>query len=140
MPSDEVVGFASDDVEMEAAICAAKASIGQFFEAYFNPSRTQTSFLVKAVFDDGESMEHIWIADLDFSGERVRGVVANEPHLPTLKFMQPVEFDPPQITDWMYVDDGYLVGGYTTQVIRNRMTPDERREHDASAPFKFRNE
>jgi uncharacterized protein YegJ (DUF2314 family) len=87
---------------------------------------------------EGDQLEHIWLADLDFSGERPRGVVANEPRLPSLKFMQVVEFEPAQITDWMYIEDGYLVGGYTTRVIHDRMTPEERKSHNATAPYKFR--
>jgi uncharacterized protein YegJ (DUF2314 family) len=93
---------------------------------------------VKAIFVEGEEVEHVWLADLDFSGTLPNGVVANEPLLPSLKFMQTVEFHPSQITDWMYVDDGYLIGGYTTRVIRDRMTPEERRDHDAAVPYKFR--
>lgn len=52
--------------------------------------------------------------------------------------MQRVEFEPLYISDWMYIEDGYLVGGYTTRVIRDRMTEEERKKHDAQAPYKFR--
>jgi uncharacterized protein YegJ (DUF2314 family) len=40
-----------------------------------------------------------------------RGVVANEPVMLSLRFKQPVEFDPSRITDWMFIDHGRLVGG-----------------------------
>ena len=50
-----------------------------------------------------------------------------------------LEFHPTQITDWMYVESGYLVGGYTTQVVRNAMSMAERAEYDAAAPYRFRN-
>ena len=33
--------------------------------------------------------------------------------------MQRVEFQPSYISDWMYIENGYLVGGYTTRVIRD---------------------
>lgn len=122
---------------MEAAIGEAKASFRQFIEAYCCPSEQQTSFLVKVVFDEGEQREHIWLADLDFSGKAPSGVVANEPNLPSLKFMQRVEFDPSYVSDWMFIEDGYLVGGYTTRLIRERMTPAERQRFDAQAPYKL---
>jgi uncharacterized protein YegJ (DUF2314 family) len=101
-------------------------------------TRHQKSFLVKVVFDEGEQREHIWVADLGLAGDKLRGVIANEPNLPSLKFMEKVEFEPRYISDWMYIEDGYLVGGYTTRVIRDRMTPEERAAHDAQAPYKFR--
>jgi len=123
---------------MDAAIREAKMSFKTFLAAFFHPTDRQKSFLVKVVFDAGEQREHIWLADLDFQGEKPSGVIANEPNLPNLKFMQRVEFEPSYISDWMYIEDGYLVGGYTTKVIRDRMTVEARRNHDAQAPYKFR--
>jgi uncharacterized protein YegJ (DUF2314 family) len=138
MPSDNIVPFSPDDVEMETAIREGKASFSQFIQAFCRPTERQNGFLVKVVFDEGKKREHIWLADLDFRGSKPSGVVAVEPNLPSLKFMQRVEFEPSYISDWMYIEDGYLVGGFTTRVIRNRMTPEGRREHDAKAPYKFR--
>jgi uncharacterized protein YegJ (DUF2314 family) len=138
MPHDPLESFSSDDAQMKAAIRTAKGSFGQFLEAYFEPTETQSAFLVKAAMIEGDQVEHIWIADLEITTGGARGVVANQPRLPSLKFMQTIEFELAQITDWMYIDDGYLVGGFTTRVIRDRMTPKERRSHDATAPYKIR--
>jgi uncharacterized protein YegJ (DUF2314 family) len=138
MSDDRTVPFSPDDVEMEAAIRDAKENFRQFIEAFFKPTPQQKNFLVKVVFDEGGQQEHIWLADLDFGGKNPSGVVANEPKLPSLKFMQRVEFQPSYISDWMYIEDGYLVGGFTTRVIRGRMTPEERQELDARTPYKYR--
>jgi uncharacterized protein YegJ (DUF2314 family) len=138
MSQDETTPFASDDPEMQAAIMTAKNSLGQFLQAFMRPSKEQRSFLIKAVFVEGEQAEHIWLADLSFAGGIPRGVVANEPALPGMRFKQSVEIEPSQITDWMYIQDGYLVGGYTTRLIRQRMSADERRDFDAHAPYKIR--
>lgn len=138
MADDRTVSCSSEDADMEAAISEAKASFGQFIAAYCDPIEQQTSFLVKVVFDEGEQREHIWLADLDFSGKNPSGIVANEPNLSSLKFMQRVEFAPSHISDWMFIEDGYVVGGYTTRVIRSRMTSEERQQFDAKVPYKFR--
>jgi uncharacterized protein YegJ (DUF2314 family) len=37
----------------------------------------------------------------------------------------------------MYVDNGTLVGGYTTRLLRKRLTPEERKELDARVPYRF---
>jgi uncharacterized protein YegJ (DUF2314 family) len=137
MSGEKTVPFSSEDAEMEAAIGQAKARFGQFIAVFCNPTQKQKSFLVKVVFIEAEEYEHIWMADLDFNGQKPSGVIANEPNLPRLKFMQRVEFEPSYISDWMYIEDGYLVGGYTTRVIRGRMTPEERQEFDAQCPYKF---
>jgi uncharacterized protein YegJ (DUF2314 family) len=138
MSDNKTVPFSPDDEQMEAAIREAKASFEKFIKAFYHPTEKQQGFLVKVVFDEGEQREHIWLADLDFGGDKPSGVIANEPNLPSLKFMQRVEFEPSYISDWMYIEDGYLVGGFTSRVIRDRMTTEERREHDAQAPYKFR--
>jgi uncharacterized protein YegJ (DUF2314 family) len=138
MSDEKTVQFSSEDEQMAAAIRKAKDTLRQFFEAFIEPTEKQHSFLVKVVFDEGEQREHIWLADLDFRGAMPSGVIANEPNLPGLKFMQRVEFEPSYISDWMYVEDGYLVGGHTTRVIREGMTPEERKKHDAGSPYKFR--
>lgn len=134
---DRTVSFSPEDDEMETAIGEAKSNFGQFIEAYRHPTEQQTSFLVKVVFDEGEQREHLWLADLDFSGENRSEVIANEPNLPSLKFMERVAFAPSYISDWMFIEDGYLVGGFTTRVIRGRMTSEERQHYDAQAPYKF---
>jgi uncharacterized protein YegJ (DUF2314 family) len=85
----------------------------------------------------GDQVEHIWLADLDFSRPKPRGVVANEPKIQGLRFKHPVDFDPAYVSDWMYVDNGTLVGGYTTRVLRKRLTPEERKELDARVPYRF---
>jgi uncharacterized protein YegJ (DUF2314 family) len=138
MAKDEIVSFSPDDPGMESAIREARATIKQFIDAFCAPSGLQRSFLLKAAFPDGDGHEHIWMADLQFREGEFPGVVANEPKIPNLKFMQKAKFNVSQVTDWMYIEDGCLVGGYTTRLIRDRMEPEEKRRYDSTAPYKFR--
>lgn len=140
MASNPIIPVGSNDPQMETAIKLARETMRVFLEAFSQRKRNQQSFLVKVRFEEGGESEHIWLADLDFSTLPSRGVVANEGKIPRLKFMQKVEFDPAQITDWMYVEDGYLIGGFTTKVIRHRMADGEKAAFDANAPFKFLSE
>ena len=45
------------------------------------------------------------------------------------------EVEPSKISDWMFVDEGKLVGGYTLRVLRDSMSPAERAEFDKSVDF-----
>lgn len=137
MTSDRTVPFEADDEGMEAAIDAAKLSFWKFLDAFLEPEEGQEAFLLKVVFLADDQVEHIWVADLEIDGVGFRGVVANEPTLPSLRFKQEVEFEPSRITDWMFIDNGKLVGGYTTRLIRERMSPEERAAYDAAAPYSF---
>jgi uncharacterized protein YegJ (DUF2314 family) len=60
-----IVPVHSDDAEMLDAINQAKKSINGFLQAFLDPKPNQKSFLLKVAFEDQESREHIWLADLD---------------------------------------------------------------------------
>jgi uncharacterized protein YegJ (DUF2314 family) len=114
---DQIVQVAGCNEQMGEAIDQARASICDFFAAFEDPKPNHTAFLIKARFVDGEKSEHIWLADLDFKTRPATGVIANEPDIRTVTYMERVPFLPEQISDWMYMEDGKLVGGFTTKVL-----------------------
>src|SRR5438876_4483559 len=98
MAEDRTTSVTGDDPEMTAVIDNARSTIKQFFDAFMNPKKGQTSFLLKVAFVSDDQTEHIWLADLDFSGPTPQGVVANEPRIKGLRFKQTVDFDPAYVT------------------------------------------
>jgi len=44
---------------------------------------------------------------------------------------------PRDVTDWMFLKDGKLVGGYTTRVLYARLSPEDKAEFDKHAEFKI---
>jgi uncharacterized protein YegJ (DUF2314 family) len=135
---DPVVKVRAEDSEMNAAISTAQASITNFMAVFRNPQTNQQYFLIKAKFTSGDVVEHIWVADLRYDGSVFHGVIANEPEsISGLKFKQPVEVQLGQISDWMFVQDGKLVGGYTSRVLRRRMTAQQRQDLDAHIPYSY---
>jgi len=123
---------------MRDAIQSARQTLRDFFDALANPMPNQESFLLKVLFESQGKKEHIWMADIDASVFPLEGTVANEPEISGLSFMQRASFHPSQITDWMYIENGYLVGGFTTLAIRAGLSRQERAEYDSNAPYKFR--
>src|ERR1044071_128242 len=135
---DPVVKVGAEDSEMNAAISATQASMTNFMAVFRHPQTNQQYFLIKAKFTAGDVVEHIWVADLRYDGSVFHGVIANDPEsIPGLRFKQPVEIQLDQISDWMFVQDGKLVGGYTSRVLRKRMTAQQRRELDVHIPYKY---
>jgi uncharacterized protein YegJ (DUF2314 family) len=123
----------SDDSEMNAAIEQARASLNEFIAAFQSPTPTQTYFSIKARFFYGEggAAEHIWLEDLAFDEEHFTGALANEPvNVSGLHLGDRVTVESADISDWMIVDDGRLLGGFTIHVLRSRLTEEERREFD----------
>jgi uncharacterized protein YegJ (DUF2314 family) len=135
---DRVIAVKQEDAEMNAAIAKAQTTLSSFIAVLSSPQTNQQYFLIKGKFTVGDTVEHIWVADVTFDGKRFRGVLANDPEsIPSLFYKQPVEVQPAQVSDWMFVQDGKLVGGYTSRVLRNRMTEEERRQLDAKIPYRY---
>lgn len=114
---DRIVHVAGDSSPMLEAINQARASIGDFFKAFENPQPNQSDFRIKARIEDGPLNEHIWLSALDFKTTPATGVVSNEPGIRSVAYQQRVPFLPDQISDWMYREDGRLVGGFTTKLL-----------------------
>lgn len=87
---------------------------------------------------DGLEVEHMWLMDVDFDGQRISGTLINAPHsLKTFHEGQDVTISGKQLCDWMYVIDGLVYGGFTVDLLRSRMGKGERKQHDQAWGFDF---
>jgi uncharacterized protein YegJ (DUF2314 family) len=133
-----VVSFKEDDAAMNAAIQKARGSVQEFIAAFQNPKPTQTDFSIKAKFTDGIHSEHMWVTELRFDGKAFSGKIGNDPaKLKNVRFGSPCTIAPNEISDWMFVDADRLVGGATIRVMRNQLSPAERKEFDQTFPFRI---
>jgi uncharacterized protein YegJ (DUF2314 family) len=86
-------------------------------------------FALKTKFDSPDGAEHIWVKDIEIKNGRYFGVIDNAPtSIPNLKVGDAIEVH--NITDWMYIDNGVLRGGYTIRLLRDRMSAEERKAFD----------
>jgi uncharacterized protein YegJ (DUF2314 family) len=131
-----LVPVRQDDGELADAIRAAKRSVGEFFAAFENPTPTQSGFQMKVAFEDRGDVEHIWLMNLDLGNELATGVVSNEPRLASLSYRQRIWFDRKRVIDWMYLEDGRMVGGFTTKVMMQGLA--RRRRDDDPMPVPAR--
>jgi uncharacterized protein YegJ (DUF2314 family) len=75
----------------------------------------------------------MWVEDVVITTGGYRGKLGNEPlEITSLKLGQEVLVPLERVSDWMAVDDGTLVGGFTLRVLRDRMPADERAAFDAA--------
>jgi uncharacterized protein YegJ (DUF2314 family) len=134
--ADKVTYVADDDPRMNAAIAKARATVNTFIVALKSPKAGQTQFSIKMPVTEGKHTEHMWLFPVDYDGKKFHGPINNDPDLvKNVKIGQEMTVDPTQISDWMYVEKGKLVGGYTLRVLRDAMPPLERAEFDRSVPF-----
>jgi uncharacterized protein YegJ (DUF2314 family) len=119
---------------MNAAIQEARDTLSLFVDALQAPTETQSYFAIKVIFPFGEdgSAEHMWVDQLTYADGQFQGVLSNDPvDVTDLTYGDTVTASADEISDWMIVDDGQLLGGYTLHVLRNRMSEAERAQFDA---------
>ncbi|MDB6140723.1 MAG: hypothetical protein JWO94_3795 [Verrucomicrobiaceae bacterium] len=118
-----------EDAQMGNAVTRARRTVGTFIAAVRNPTSGQRDFEVKKPFKQGEVTEHIWLSDVTYSGGRFHGKVDNKPRdIDGLKYGTRVSVNPNEITDWAFVNNGELVGGYTIRLLHNELSPERRVE------------
>ena len=128
-----------DDQQLEHAVRRSRRTVGQFITALRNPPPNSRDFQVKKLFvtKDGTA-EHLWLADVKFTGNRFVGVVDNRPGKITgLKVGDKASVNPDEITDWSYVENGKLVGGYTIRVLYAELSNEEKQQFEKQADFRI---
>ena len=112
------------NVEMNAAIARARATLPAFWASYDAPKPSETGHSLKVSFPKpGSGNEHIWIADVKkIADGRYSGRFANDPRdLPGKRAGDPVEFAQADISDWMFERNGKIVGGETIKPLLKSM-------------------
>jgi uncharacterized protein YegJ (DUF2314 family) len=75
----------------------------------------------------GVNTEQVWLAGISFKNGVYYGILANTPqYLDGLKKGDKVSFSMDEITDWMYVRGGKIVGGDSIKYLLEK-TPEYRR-------------
>jgi uncharacterized protein YegJ (DUF2314 family) len=128
----------NEHVAMREAVEKARKTVQKFIDALQHPASGETDFEVKKPFVQKNEIEHIWLSDVKFVGGRFQGKVDNLPEkIKGLKLGQLVSVNPDEISDWVYIKNGKLVGGYTIRAHYNELTPEQRKAFDRSADFRL---
>ncbi len=136
----DIIPVDRNDAEMNAAIKEAQRTLPQFW-SQLDREGDGFSGLLKVFFTDpgdDEGGEHMWVRVTARSEEEVRGILLDTPGwLKSVKCGDQVRFPTGRITDWLYVENGKARGAFTEKLLRRRLSPAERREHDEGYPFSF---
>lgn len=123
---------------MHLAVQEARKTIKTFIAALRNPGPGQQDFELKKRFVQGDQVEHIWLSDVKIVGNHFEGKIDNQPRkIQGLQLGQVVSVKRNEISDWLYIDSGTLVGGYTVREHYNQLTPQQKQEFDREADFKI---
>jgi len=130
----DVYNIESEDDRMTWMIEKAGLTLHYFEECLKSPKNGQDHFSVKVRFEDGDKVEHMWISDPEFDAEgNLFGEVGNDPiDVKTVKLGQKVGIDRNFISDWMIIEGGRLIGGYTIRAVRDGLQESQWPEFDKS--------
>lgn len=125
-----------DDAEMEDSIQIAKQTINLFDSAFKSANPEYKNFALKCRFETPTGNEHIWLTQIAIDTSGYFGVISNVPNsIQSIKVGDRVHIDTNKITDWMYLENLHLRGGYTIRLLRNRLSEKEKQQFDTESGF-----
>jgi uncharacterized protein YegJ (DUF2314 family) len=134
----DIYNVESDDKEMNEAIKQSRVTFDNFLTTFKKPTGNQTNFCIKMPFPTNHGAEHIWLVNIESKDGKLFGQIDNLPeNVTSVKLGDKIEIDRNKISDWFYIEDNRLIGGRTIRVLRDRMTPIEKRQFDQEFGVKF---
>ena len=123
---DKVVSIASEDVEMNAAIAKARATLPDFWSKFASPASNEEGFALKLGISEGDETEHFWCNNIKGNAEKASCEINNEPvTVHSVKLGQRVDVDSAIISDWMYTFSGKIKGGQTIRALLPHLAGEE---------------
>ena len=118
-----VIDVRTADMEMNAAIARARDTLPTFWASYDAPKPSETGHSLKVRFPTRKGGEHIWMAEVQkLPNGTYSGRFANAPRdLPGKREGDLVEFAQGDISDWMFMRNGKIVGGETIKPLLKSM-------------------
>ncbi|BCW90169.1 hypothetical protein sos41_33370 [Alphaproteobacteria bacterium SO-S41] len=126
-PRETTVPVAEQDGEMIAAIAEARMTLPRFWTAMETAEPGTGGYSLKVAITDGDQVEHFTTTGVEHVDSKIFARIANTPQfITTVAYDQRIEVPEADISDWMYLRNGKVVGGYTLRLLLSRMTPAEK--------------
>lgn len=132
------VAVPTNDPLIDEASQQARSSLDQFISRLSEPRPNETDFSIKVPIEDGGTTHFLWLNELRYDGNAFGGVLgADASALKAHSPGEPVKAVASHVADWMYVEDGKLVGGFSLRAIRSQLSGDAREQFEKNMWFKF---
>lgn len=133
----DMVYVKDDDAKMEAGIAKARATVPEFIEALKARKSGDEGFAVKKPFPVRKTQEHIWLTRVSYDGSVFSGTVDNEPvDAKNVTLGEKATVSATELSDWMYIRNGTLMGGQTIRALYDLSTPAGRKKFEKEIGLK----
>jgi uncharacterized protein YegJ (DUF2314 family) len=136
-PPSPTIEIGQSDQEIEKIADNARRALPIFFRNLNRPENGANNFYIKYPLssDSGgvepKVREQVWLGNIRFKNDSYYGIPANTPRAPGGKKKR-VTIDTDKITDWMYVQDGKIIGGRSIKYLLEKIPEDQRSEDQRS--------
>lgn len=126
------------DAEMAQVAKLARETVQDFLDALSHPDGSMEHFAVRVPAVYKETTEHLWLVQPAYDGHSFTGVLSADARVvPGYRKGRKIRIGRDHISDWMYVKEGRLVGGFSIRLHYRRQTKQMRRSLRASLPFEI---
>jgi uncharacterized protein YegJ (DUF2314 family) len=123
------IEFEQNDEEIAGIAENARRALPIFFRNLARPEKGAGNFCVQYPLTvDDNSMEYVWLGGIRLKDGIYYGVLANTTSLLNMKKGDTITFNPDAITDWMYVQDGKIIGGRSIKYLLEKIPETDRSE------------
>jgi uncharacterized protein YegJ (DUF2314 family) len=124
----DVLMVGSGNESMNQAMVEARNTVQTFIDNLNQPKENQRDFSLKVRFEEGDKVEHMWLMEIKYNQGKFVGKLNNDPvDMKKVKFGDEVEVGLDRVSDWVFIEDGKMKGGYTTKVLLREMSEEERK-------------
>jgi len=132
-PPSPAIEIGQNDKEIERIADNARRALPIFFRNLARPEKWANNFYVKYPLssDDGsvepKVREQVWLGNIRFKNNSYYGTLANTAKsIDSRKKGDTIIINTDKITDWMYVQDGKIIGGQSIKYLLEKIPEDKR--------------
>ena len=110
----------ADPVETSPAMVEATQKARETFPDFVEGFRSGngSEFSAKFSFTDDQKTERLWVAVDAINGDSILGTLGNKPEIvENMAEGDPVTRTLDELEDWLYMNEGQMIGGYTVQAM-----------------------
>jgi len=123
---DKTINVEKDNAEMNAAIAKARSTLPHFWQIFGQRERGESQFSLKVRITDNKGTEHFWATDVERRDGKIWGTINNDPNIvASVKLGDRIAIPEADISDWLYMRDGKMVGNETLKPLFKKMSAAE---------------